>query len=157
MATSRLKMGVNDLAHFVFLGNNNDSHIELNLYGITDNRDLFCFCIDLMCKGIVLLFGGQSSRVTISNMSEDQFDMVKKKLKNAGIKCNLEIFAVETPVEQLIDLYTQNILNVHAVRNSPENLKLEEYHFDLQTANFIYKIRFTTVRHVQDFPQNAIL
>jgi hypothetical protein len=78
----------------------------------------------------------------------DQFDVIKKKMRCANIECYLEVIPLEAPSEEVLDLWTQNFLNVHKVYSSDENMKLIDYHFDLQLANFIYKIRFDTKYHL---------
>jgi hypothetical protein len=150
------EVDVDELANFIFMSNSSDVPVDLKMSGLTDARDLFCFCLDLLCKGLILLFG-ENNRLAIASLSEENFDLVKRKLANVGIMCTLDVTKVETPPEFLVDLFTQNILNIHSVRNSPENLQLNEYSFDLQTLNCIYKIRFDVIRKVTDVPRNVLL
>jgi len=142
-------MNINDFADFVFQKNTTNKAIGLSLNGIENTKDLFCFCLDILCKGLVLLFGS-GDRVCIQDLSFEDFGQVTEKMKCIGIKCKLETFDVETPPDTLIDLWTQNLLNVHRVRTSDDNLQLEDYNFDIQTNTLIYRIRFELVHNVDD-------
>ena len=145
MANLLVDMGINDLADFIFNKNEDNKTIELSINGIENTRDLFCFCLDIMCKGLVLLFG-TDNKIAIDDLSLEDFEIVKTKMKCVGIKCQLETFPVEQQPDTLLDLWTQNLLNVQQVRTSAGDLALSDYHFDIQTMHFIYKIRFELIR-----------
>lgn len=134
-------MDVNDLADFVFKQNQSNKHVNLTINGIDTTKDLFCFCLDMLCKGLVLLHG-QDNRVAINSLSMEQFAEVQNKMRCLGIDCTLAVFKADTPAETLLDLWTQNFLNVQKVRMSDDNARLEDYRFDLQTSDTIYKITF---------------
>jgi hypothetical protein len=143
MGDLHVDMSVNDLASFLFIRNVDNKSISININegGIQNTRDLFCFCLDLLFKGLILLYG-EDNKVLVNALTLEQFDVIKRKLRCANIECHLEIIPLETPSEEVLDLWTQNFLNVHKVRNSDECLKLEDYHFDLQLSDCIYKIWF---------------
>lgn len=147
-----MDMSLNDLAEFLFLHNSADRLVGISLNGIDTSRDLFCFCLDILCKGLVLLFGNDN-KVVLQDLSYDDFCKVNEKMKCIGIKCHLETFQVDDPPENIVDLWTQNILNIHRIHSTDENLKLEEYHFDIQTKEFIYRIRFELIHNIHDRPQ----
>ena len=148
-------VGIDELASVIFTKNTNNAHIDLNINGIRNTKDLFCFFLDMLCKGLVILYGSDN-RLDLSTVTQDQFAYVQEKLACAGIKCELEVIPVETPPPVLIDIYTQNLLNVHSVRNGLDTLPLNQYHFDIQTMTHIYKIRFDTIRHVIDIPAHLV-
>jgi hypothetical protein len=152
MSRDDMDMSLNDLTEFLFLKNYTNKQIGISLNGIDTSRDLFCFCLDILCKGLVLLFG-KDNKVVLQDLSYDDFNKVNEKMKCMGIRCHLETFEVETPQETIIDLWTQNVLNIHRIHTSNENLKLEEYHFDIQTKEFIYRIRFELIHNINDRPQ----
>ena len=84
-------MHINDLADFIFIKNVNDSIIQLSLNGVEDMKDLFYFCLDLFCKGLVILFG-QDNKVEVEIITLEQFMLLRKKMANAGININLNIY-----------------------------------------------------------------
>jgi hypothetical protein len=156
MGHMQVNMNLNDLADFVFKKNDTNIQVDLSINGIDNTRDLFCFCLDILCKGLILLFG-KDNRVAIDEVSQEEFKMVQDKMRCVGIQCNLEVIDVELPPENLIDLWTQNFLNVQRVRLERENGNLEDYHFDLQTSDKIFKISFKILPpKIPEVPHNSV-
>jgi hypothetical protein len=150
-------MSINDLADFLFLKNTNNIVINLSIKtGLDNARDLFCFCFDLFCKGLVLVCG-DGQKVDIHSLTQDDIGRVNSKLHLAGIKANVQVFPAETPLEDLRDLWIQNFLNVQSIRESSDSLRFEDYHFDLQTCSFVYKVSFEIVHNVEELPKNMVL
>lgn len=149
-------MTVNDLADFIFLRNSTNKHVDININGIRNTRDLFGFCLDMLCKGLILLFG-RGNRLAIKDLTEDDFWNVRMKLRCVGIDCSLEIYPLDEPLNNVMDMWTQNFLNVQKVRHGHETANLRDYSFDLQTTDSVYKIRFELLHNVIDVPQNMIL
>lgn len=134
-------MSVNDLADFVFNKNHDNKRVELDINGLEDTRDLFCFCLDLMCKGLVMLFGTEN-RVAVNDLSQDQFRIMCDKMRCVGIECTLKIIQVEIPPETVVDLWSQNFLNMQRIQLDAAHERLEDYTFNLQTLDHIYRISF---------------
>lgn len=141
MDTLNVEMSVNHLVSFLFIQNVDNKPITINADGLENTRDLFYFCLDLLFKGLILLYG-TDNKVCVDKLTLEQFNVVKSKLKCANIDCHLDINPIDTPNTQLANLWTQNFLNIHKAYTNPENMKLEDYSFDLQTLEFIYKIWF---------------
>ena len=136
-------MPVDDLAAFVFLGNKEGHRIDLQVNrGLDTAKDLFCFCLDLLCKGLVLMFG-QDGRVDLPDISMEQFAQVQRKMKSMGINCEL---AIET-----LD-YVPNIFEViqrmQQANMSPDNLALEEYVYEIVCMSTVYKLKFNLFHNV---------
>lgn len=146
------ELEVDDFAKFIFLRNESNKHIALSLSGIDTTKDLFCFCLDMLCKGIVLLFGGDVKRVAVQDLSYENFEVVCDKMKCLGIKCRLETFEAEETLESTLDLWVQNVLNIQRIQNSDENKNLTEYNFDIQTKETLYRITFDILHNVNDEP-----
>lgn len=134
-------MSVNDLADFVFTKNYENKSIQMHISGLEDTQDLFCFCLDLLCKGLVLLFG-TDNKVSVNDLTGDQFHIIREKMKCIGIDCMLEMFSVELPAENFVDLWTQNYMNMERIRTEIKSQNLEDYQFNLQTLETIYQIKF---------------
>ena len=144
------ELEVDDFAKFVFLHNESNKHISLSLSGIDTTKDLFCFCLDMLCKGIVLLFGGEDKRVAVQDLSFENFESVCDKMKCLGIKCTLQTFETEETIESSLDLWVQNILNIQRIQNSEDNKNLTEYHFDILTTNTLYRVTFDVLHNTND-------
>lgn len=131
-------MNINYFADFLFVKNTNDSIIELTLPEIENNKDMFFFLVDLVCKGLILLFG-TNNKVDIESIKIDDFKIIKKKMNLAGIKVNLSIFPIENSNGSVL-------LNLqHIEDNMADNLPLPEYVFTINNVDMKYNISFDLV------------
>ena len=127
-------MEVEDLADFMFKKNTNNAKIELELNGIENKKDLFCFFVDLLCKGLVLLHARESenNKLDIDSLTIDQYKQVAKKMANANICANVGV--------------VDNVLNrpssVYCSNEFPDTLDLKDYAFIITTNMRIYMINF---------------
>ena len=135
-----LDMSVNDLAEFVFIKNVNDSRLNLSLEGIEDTYDLFCFCVDLLCKGLVLLYGN-NGRVEIDDMSADNLTHISKKMKNAGILLSLSI-----EEKNLNNTFPRMVTFLKPENDM--NTKLELYSMHIQGKDKVYNVNFGLCHNV---------
>ena len=83
MSHLEVDMHVNDLAEFMFTKNKSNALIELSLGGIENNKDLFFFCLDLFCKGLVILHGTEN-KVDLDSITMEQFGDIKNKMELAS-------------------------------------------------------------------------
>lgn len=148
-----MEIEVDELAEFLFIKNEDNIVVELSLGGITDNKDLFYFCHDLFCKGLVILYGKENALI-INDITDEQFFHVKKKMSNAGINVQLDIINREAPPD-LVDtssdvpcdlprevLYPN--VNMHELEALPNHLRLEDYKFEINfTPELSYGISFS--------------
>jgi hypothetical protein len=125
------------LAKIMFIDNINDAQIELSLGGIESNKDLFYFCLDLFCKGLVLLFGS-NNRVELDKLSIEQFEVVRKKMGNAGVDVKLKLYQ-DIREEEEKERVSVNISNIE---NLDDNLDIKEYAFVVHTPSLVYNINF---------------
>lgn len=139
MAMYDVDMHIDDLAEFVFLKNANDAKIELTLGGIENNKDLFCFCLDLFCKGLILLFSDDGTRVLIDDMTYEQFELVNKKLACAGIQAHLKVLESDSDI-----IFT----NVTEIDSDVDDKPVDEYEFRLQNLTHVYKLTFSFAHNV---------
>lgn len=141
-------MHINDLASVVFKYNINDFSLMLSLHGLENKKDLFYFCVDLFCKGLVMLYGSGNS-VEIATVTQEQFDHLRKKMRNAGIDVRLEVRPDENN-NQNNQNNDQSVssLNFAAIESLPDNLDVNEYSFELRTMNLVYKVTFDLIHNV---------
>lgn len=155
-----LEIEVDQLADFLFIKNSKDAIIDLELGGIEDNKDLFYFCLDLFCKGLILLFGKDNSLI-IEDISQDQFMIIKQKLSNAGIGVSLDILELEQIkqekelkdiIEGPDDIPTQSLypyVDFKTLEYLPNNLSLSSYYFDINLSEKLtYRISFDLFHRV---------
>jgi hypothetical protein len=142
-----VEMEVNDLADFMFKRNVNNVVLDLSLGGIENNKDLFFFILDLFCKGLVLLFGGEQKSVDVDSITLDDFGTVKEKMGCAGININLAYYPndIELQDGEVVEMSKRALLNLDEINNAPDNKPLEEYVFKLLTIKNQYIISFNLI------------
>lgn len=148
---------LDNFARFIFC--ENDGHtIDFSISGLKTSRDLFKLCLDLLCKGLFLLYGGEKETLCLDDISMEDFAVVQEKMKRVGIRCILESYALEECSEDQLDLWTQNFLNMQSLEAmDPSSLSLSDYVFELQTSKFIYKIKFEVFHSVPNIPKRVLL
>lgn len=137
-------MEVSDLADFMFKRNVNNVVLDLSLGGIENNKDFFYFILDLFCKGLVLLFGGEENSVDVDTITMDNFKIVKEKMLCAGININMAYYPNDIDLQdgEVVDMSKRTVLNLDEINSSPDNKPLEEYVFKLLTIKNQYIISF---------------
>lgn len=135
MDVVNVEIEVDELAKILFIDNVNDSNIYLSLGGIENNKDLFYFCLDIFCKGLVIMFGS-SNRIDLESLTLEQFDEVKRKISNAGINVKLKVY------EDIKDESETPVVNILHLENLSNNLPLHEYTFVIRTTQFTYEVGF---------------
>jgi hypothetical protein len=135
LATSCLyvDMEVDDFAIFVFEKNINNALIDLSLGGVENNKDLFFFLVDLMCKGLVILFGN-NKKLELDTITSNDFGFIKSKLALAGIKIMLNVI-------ENIENIPSNV-NIRELDYYPDDIPLNEFTFKVTTMDLIYEITF---------------
>lgn len=132
-----VEIEVDELAKVIFLDNTNDAEIHLSLGGVENNKDLFYFCLDLFCKGLVLLFGS-AKRVELEELTLEQFEIVRRKIANAGISVKLKVYE-DIPISEE---ETKPTLNISHLEDLSNDLNLPEYTFIVRTPTMVYQINF---------------
>lgn len=132
-----IDMNINDFAEFMFTKNVNNAEIFLELGGIEDNKDLFYFCLDLFCKGLIYMFG-ENGKINIELITYEQFNQVKQKMLLAGIVVNL----LYEDISNSNSINKNTIINLDEIEKDENNLNLKDYEFTITTDKLIYKINF---------------
>lgn len=165
MSYPHIETDIDSLVEYIFVKNKNDAIIELTLGGIEDNKDLFYFCLDLFCKGLVILFGDDRKSVIVNTINMDQFAIIKKKMHNAGIDVTLDIvtecndimnedysndkdYPPDIPVASIYPKINVSIANNTQDLNN-NDLLLKDYKFDIHlTEMLLYRISFNLFHRV---------
>ena len=138
MAAPQLSLGIDDLARYVFVQHEGKQRIDLEVTsGIENNKHMFCFCMDLLCKGLILMFGGGATSLEVNGIQMDQFQQVNDKLHLMGINCTLTIVPLEQPLSPPEVMET-----LQKFHDAPDTLRLEDYVFQLIANDSRYEIRF---------------
>ncbi len=147
MNASRLTLEVEQLAQYIFVDNVYNKQIGLDIHGLGHSKDLFCFCLDLFCKGIVLIASNGTRRADVDSLTPEQFETISKKMLLAGIKCNLQMIPLDKPLtpEDSQTLLHHSILKIQTM---PENLLIKEYSFTIKLQNMLCTVRFDIVHVV---------
>jgi hypothetical protein len=147
-----VEMEVSDLADFMFKRNDNNVVLDLSLGGIENNKDLFYFILDLFCKGLVMLFGGETNSIDIDTITYDNYIQIREKMLCAGININLEYFPndIDTDTEDgtTIELSKRAFLNLDEIKDAPNDRPIEGYVFKILTIKNQYIISFNLVHRV---------
>jgi hypothetical protein len=137
------------LLDFIYTKNNN-KRCFLQTPQLNNTKELFCFCLDLFCKGILICYGNETKSVNLEELTLDQLKLVIDKLSMTGIMTIIEIQQLNKKVnedEESILVVTNNakeilqnsLSNIYANDN---NALLSSFKFDLQVRDFMYIIRF---------------
>jgi hypothetical protein len=135
-----IEASVQELVEVIFLKNRDDSKIYMNLpygeSGIRNTHDLFIFLIDLLSKGLVLLYGDENKSVTLDCLNFENLNYVKRKLLNAGIQ---------------LDIQTKEAINMGVpvrpcIIKSDDNDELENYCLRLVSQHMEYNVSFKLIR-----------
>lgn len=149
MAFYEVDMQIDDLAKFLFTENVNNVPIQLSIGELSDNKDLFFFCLDLFCKGLVLLYSEGSRSVSIDKITEEQFQHIQSKMSCAGIKVDLHVFPLDIEVAIHDDNNNKvSVLNVQELNEAPTNKPFHEYEFKLINQDMMYVVNFELVHKI---------
>lgn len=148
------------LVEYLFVGNKTDAKVYLNLPqgddGIRNNHDLFMFFVDLLCKGMVFLYGNEDRKLSLDKLTPEQLEFIKKKLRNAGVELRVNIAPVDflDPTNQHQEAYIKPCIvknnnsecsqGSQGSQDSQDNL--EDYVLRIVSNKVEYSISFALVR-----------
>lgn len=133
-----LEMEVDDLAELMFQKNINNVPLELCMSGIENNKDMYYFCLDLFCKGLILLFSQDDKSVTVEDLTYEDFNLVKSKMSCAGIQVSLDVIPSSNE-----HIQTETLTNLREIEKEPNNKPLNDYKFILNTKVCLYVVSFS--------------
>lgn len=152
---------IGNFIRFVFLENDCDAKADISLHGLNTTKQLFMFCFDMLCAGLLIFHANESGELCLEDITAEDFGIIKKKMENVGIRVLFERIDLPEKLDlpaAILDLNTQNNLNMQALMAEDENLPdLKDYVFELQTLEYILKIRFEVFHAVPDPPKNMVL
>jgi hypothetical protein len=163
---------IDALAKFIFIDNKDNHTIDLIIEeGCSSTKELFFICVELLTKGLKLLYADTDDKVDLKNITMDQLKYIKSKLllvkidfeinmienKNFIIEINNKGTASEEYNEENIndsslteeEKYNLKILKqlITSVDELDDNLPLNEYCFKIELDDSIYMVNFSLHRH----------
>lgn len=146
---------IHDLSKHIFKNNDEGHEMLLGLEeSVKTNKELFSFCFQLFCNGLVLLYG-DGQKVLLNALSMEQLDTIRKKLKCAHIHVKIATYDLDTAY--LLDIVekptsSQNqprpnegsvlAKSMAAIRTQGENDALEDYALTLMMYGNVMQIHF---------------
>ncbi len=87
---SNLNMSMSEMINYVFLDNINKKPVQLNLHEtkIQTAHELFYFCVDVLSKGLICLYGKDGS-FEIDTLTTSQLNAALERLRYMGITVQL--------------------------------------------------------------------
>ena len=129
---------LNNLTEYIFQKNFNNSKIQIDVDGIENIHDLFCFCFDLLCKGLILLYSKDGDQIDVENLTMDQFNIAKERLSFTGI----QVFIETENYKEKENKNKYPIGKMIASKSIAQTENLSDYFATLYTTNVIIIIRF---------------
>lgn len=80
-----------DLAEFIFVANRNNAKLEIDFSRLGNCKELFLFLVDLVCKGLILLYSPEKRSIELDTVTNEQFHFIASKFKPAGIDLVLKV------------------------------------------------------------------
>ena len=147
-----------DLLERIYYKNQNNNRIFIEANSLRSTKELFRFCLDLFCKGLVMCHGDTNKRVEVDNLSMQQIQFVIDKLSYTGIMTIVRVLtkeqvqdnndeydnALEEPLvsEKRKDAYKILKESVDYIDTCPENDDLKKYNFKILVGDCVYCISF---------------
>lgn len=128
---------VDDMIPIIFL-NKTRKGINMCLKGIEDSYDMFCFCLDLFTKGLILLYSKNNEKLNLHTLTLDQLKYAISQLKKANIKVIVDTEILINPSAS-IKIPTKN----------PDN-ELEDYHVVIDMMDRRHNISFSLERYIHE-------
>ena len=138
-----IEMTIEDLAEMIFVKNVSNVPIEISMGGIENNKDMFYFCLDLFCKGLIILFSKDGKSVSIEELTFEDFRVVQSKMSCAGIRVTLDMQVASNEVSQ-----NKTLTNLHDTENEDDHKPLEDYKFILNTNPYQFTVSFSLFHNV---------
>lgn len=143
---TNMNCGFQDLVVHIFT-NNANQHMMIGIESIHNNKQLFSFCFQLLCSGLVMLYG-DGKKLQLNKVTMDQLECVKNKMKYAQIKLKTIMYDYDTAV--MLDMVPEENVNEMTVLSRSmamlnemgEDNPLDEYTITLYLNDCIMQLYF---------------
>ena len=100
-------------------------------------KELFYMLVDILCKGVVSLFGGANNVVDLKELTFEQFDEVRARMGCMGVGVHINTGQLETP---------RSGVDMTQVRGMPEMGSIEDYVCSINVIDSRHNIHFSITR-----------
>jgi hypothetical protein len=156
-----MRVELEALAKYIFVENVNDNYVHIEVDGIGNAHDMFCFCVELMYKGLHLLYGndvqdGENVKhvINIDNISIEQFATFQRKMRLAGVDVSLQVIPIEdtSQAPPIRDMHTEIEMplppHISMSHGFPPEIELSNHHLVLTTEKSKYDISFKLIYNI---------
>jgi hypothetical protein len=130
-------MGMMEAVEFIFKGNTNNQKVLLNIPNLEKGYDLFLFLVDVLCKGLVILYG-LDGRVRVDQITPDQIAVIKQKLYNAGINLVINTTCDQSERRKLVPY----------ILTPPGAINVEDYKLIIPSDGVKHEVQFNLMRTI---------
>lgn len=143
------------LLNHIYFKNTEKNRICIKTSCITSIKELYKFCLDLFCKGLVLCHGGESMNVEINSLSMENIQEVIDKLAYTGINTKVQLLLKDQDMLEVEDFTEESeetkkqsearkliIDSIKRIDTYPENNDLPSYKFNIKVGEVLYSISF---------------
>jgi hypothetical protein len=146
MTIDHISIDIDSLSKYIFLENSDNKLIYLDIQGLECTKDIFCLCFDLLCKGLVLLYG-HDNKVELNHISMEQFHAMSQRLLYAGIKVKLNAVDADNDQDYKDHTSTEVLSESYKyLKTQPDNLDVGDYSFLFKVNELIYTLKFEITR-----------
>lgn len=136
---SSIEINIDELADYVFnINRENPKWMQLDITGLENPKDLFCMCLDLFCKGMVIMHGSEN-RVYVDDLDAAKFQEIAKCMHWAGVRCHLSLMA-DSNEKNKGDVLLNSL---RTIQGMPDHLPLNEYSFSLKVGDNMCNLYFS--------------
>ena len=132
----KIENEVEEMIPIIFLNKTNRG-INMCLEGIQDSYDMFCFCIDLFTKGLLLLYSNNTNKVDLTSLTTEQLQHAIAQLKKAHIHTTIKNDINEIPFTGIV-IPPKNV-----------DFELEDYIVTINMMHHKHEIFFSLQRYMQ--------
>ena len=144
----RIDINIQDLAHYIFKTNIEErNELFLDIKTLKTNKELFFFCFELFCKGLIILYGNSENKLLLNQVTMEQFDVIKQAMLYAHIKLHIHVY--EQSTAELMELISttdeRDVIceTINKLVSSEQNDMLDDYKFNIIINEVVYAIYFT--------------
>lgn len=130
----------NEFINYVFIENENKRiYMTFTDEKIKHVKDLFKFCLDLFCKGVVFVYGGETKSVELNSLSIDQIQLIIDKLSYTGIITMIRMLDVKGVLDDGCQMLRKTLSDLEELDDS---LKISDYFVVIKLQQYMIEIRF---------------
>jgi len=138
---NNITIDIDDMVNTIFKNEPKEKKSIHLSFDVTEEYELFKILVDILTKGLKILFGDENGLVNINTITEDNFNTIKKYFNSFGFNIkyvyHLPLDKITVDNNTLLPSLDNNNIEIE---NNSNNLNI--YYFNLKTENIKYEISF---------------